>query len=138
MQRFCQVFGWLLLSALMLSGGGMSILIMTGSSFWYGHPLRQHFIPLGHAHAGLLAVVMLLFGLYLDRVNLSETLRKWAAILFVAGTLILPGGFVLGALRSDAVAPGKEFIMVPIGGVLVGISFITMFIGMIRARGPRP
>jgi hypothetical protein len=52
-------------------------------------------------------------------------------ILFIAGALIIPGGFLFASLHGDAEL-GKEFIMVPIGGVLVGISFITMFIGMMR------
>lgn len=133
MQRICQVLGWLLLSALMISGGGMSILMMTDSPFWTDNPLRRHFIPLGHAHAGLLAIVMLLFGLYLDKVRLSEGIKRWAAIIYIAGALLMPGGFLFAGLPEGATRPGKEIIMVPIGGVLVGISFITMFIGMFRA-----
>jgi len=132
MQRFCQILGWGLLSVLLVSGGGMSYLIMSQNPFWTESPIRQHLIPMGHAHAGALGIVTLLFGLYLERVNLSEQMRKWVAIIFVAGVLLLPGGFILGVLKSGATEPGKEFILVPIGGVLVGVSFITMFIGMLR------
>lgn len=132
MQRICQTLGWLLLCVLLISGGGMSFLIMSGSEFWTNSPLRQHFIPLGHAHAGLLAIIMLLFGLYLDKVNLPEQVRKWAAIIYIAGALTLPGGFVLSVLNEGATEPGKEFILVPIGGFLVVVSFVTMFIGMLR------
>lgn len=133
MQRLCQTLGWLLLTALLISGGGMSILIMTKSPFWFDNPLRQHFIPLGHAHAGLLAIVMLLFGLYLDKVRLSEGIKKWAAIMYVAGALLMPGGFLFAGLPEGATEPGKEIIMVPIGGALVAVSFVTMFIGMVKA-----
>lgn len=132
MQRILQVLGWLLLSALLVSGGGMSILIMTKSSFWVDNPLRQVYIPLGHAHAGLLAIVMLLMGLYLDKTRLSEGIRKWAAIMYIAGALLMPGGFLFAGLPEGATEPGKEIIMVPIGGALVGIAWITMFIGMFR------
>lgn len=132
MQRICQTFGWLLLSVLLISGGGMSYLIMTENPFWTESPLRQHFIPLGHAHAGLLAIIMLIMGIYLDKVNLSEQTKKWTAIIYIAGALTLPGGFVLGVLKDGATTPGKEFILVPIGGFLVVVSFITMFIGMLR------
>jgi len=139
MARVCQTFGWLFLCVLLVSGGGMSFLIMSDNPFWTESPLRQHFIPLGHAHAGLLAIIMLLMGVYLEKVNLSEQAKKWTAIIYIAGTLLLPGGFVLGVLRDGATSPGKEFIFVPIGGVLVVISFISMFIGMLRTfKKPNP
>lgn len=132
MQRLCQILGWLLLSFLLVSGGTMSYLIITQNEFWTSSPLRQHFIPLGHAHAGVLGIVMLLFGLYLDKVNLSVRTRNWAATLYIAGALLMPGGFLVSVIREGATEPGKEFLLTPIGGVLVAISFITMFIGMLR------
>jgi uncharacterized membrane protein YgdD (TMEM256/DUF423 family) len=134
MQRICQIVGWGLISLLLLSGGAQSYLIITHNPFWTEHPLRQHFIPLGHAHAGILGIIMLLYGLYLDKVNLSEQLKKWTAIIFIAGTLLMPGGFLLSVLSDTATEPGREILLVPIGGVLVGISFITMFIGMLRTK----
>jgi len=134
MQRLCQILGWGLISVLLVSGGTMSFFIATNSPFWYDNPLRQHFIPIGHAHAGALGIVMLLYGLYLDKVNLPEQLKKWAAIIFIAGALLMPGGFLLSVLQDGATAPGREFILTPIGGVLVGISFVTMFIGMLRTK----
>ncbi len=132
MQRFCQILGWGLLSVLLVSGGGMSFLILTNNPFWTESPIRQHLIPMGHAHAAGLGIVTLLFGLYLDKVNLPEQVRKWGAIIYVTGVLLLPGGFILGVIQAGATSPGKEFILVPIGGVLIGIGFITMFIGMLR------
>jgi hypothetical protein len=134
MQRICQILGWLLLSFLLISGGGMSYLILTHNSFWTASPLRQHFIPLGHAHAGVLGIVTLLYGLYLDKVNFSQQTRNWAAVVFIIGVLLMPGGFLISVLKEGATEPGKEFIMVPIGGFLVGVSFFTMAIGMFRAR----
>jgi uncharacterized membrane protein YgdD (TMEM256/DUF423 family) len=134
MQRICQIVGWGLISLLLISGGTMSYLIITNNPFWTDFPLRQKFIPLGHAHAGVLGIIMLLFGLYLDKVNLSEQLKKWTAIIYIAGALLMPGGFLLSVLSNNATEPGREFLLTPIGGVLVGISFITMFIGMIRTK----
>jgi hypothetical protein len=122
----------MLLSALLFSGGTMSILMYTGNDFWTSSPLRQHFIPLGHAHAGLLAIVSLLFGLYLDKISLPERAKNLAVVSFIAGTLLMPGGFLISVLRPGLTAPGNEFLMVPIGGVLVGVSFIAMFVGMAR------
>jgi hypothetical protein len=138
MQRLCQIVGWLLLSVLLVSGGTMSYLIMTQNPFWTESPIRQHMIPVGHAHAAGLGIVTLLFGLYLDKVNLSERVRKWVSIIFLSGVLTLPGGFILGVLREGSSGPGKEFLLVPIGGFLLGISFVTMVIGMIRTKSMKP
>jgi hypothetical protein len=139
MTKVLQTFGWLLLCVLLVSGGGMSILIMTDSPFWVESPIRQHLIPLGHAHAGLLAIIMLIMGMYLEKVNLSEQQKKFTAIIYIIGTLLLPGGFILGVIRDGATDPGKEFIMVPIGGALIVVSFVFMFIGMLRAfKKPNP
>ena len=137
MQRVCQIVGWLLLSVLLVSGGTMSYLIITHNTFWADSPLRQHLIPIGHAHAGVLGIVTLLFGLYLDKVNFSNQGRNWVAIIYLAGVFLLPGGFILSVLKDGATEPGKEFLLVPIGGLLLGISFITMFIGMLRKKSPQ-
>lgn len=134
MQRLCQILGWGLISILLISGGTMSIFIASDSPFWTDFPLRRHFIPIGHAHAGALGIIMLLYGLYLDKVNLPEQLKKWAAIIYIAGGLLMPGGFLLSVLSENATKPGREFLLTPIGGILVGISFITMFIGMLRTK----
>jgi hypothetical protein len=134
MQRLCQIVGWALLSVLLVSGGTMSYLIMTKNPFWTESPLRQHLIPIGHAHAAGLGIVTLLFGLYLDKVNLPEAVRKWVAVIFLAGVLTLPGGFILSVLKEGVSEPGKEFLLVPIGGLLLGISFVTMLIGMLRTK----
>ena len=136
MQRLCQIVGWLLLSVLLVSGGTMSYLIITQNPFWTESPLRQRLIPIGHAHAAGLGIVTLLFGLYLDKLGFSEQGRKWVAIIYLAGVLLLPGGFILSVLQSGATEPGKEFLLVPIGGALLGISFVAMFIGMMRKKKP--
>lgn len=134
MQRWCQIIGWTLLSFLLLSGGAMSYFIATQHPFWTEHPLRQHYIPIGHAHAGLLGIIMLLYGLYLDKVNLSQQARNWAAALYIIGTLLLPGGFLMGAIKPGLTTPSREFLLTPIGGLLIGVSFITMAVGMFRTR----
>lgn len=136
MQRLCQIVGWLLLSVLLVSGGTMSYLIITQNPFWTESPLRQRLIPIGHAHAAGLGIVTLLFGLYLDKLGFSEQGRKWVAIIYLAGVLLLPGGFILSVLQSGATEPGKEFLLVPIGGALLGISFVAMFIGMMKKKKP--
>ena len=134
MQRICQMFGWLLLSVLLVSGGTMSYLIITQNPFWTESPLRQRLIPIGHAHAAGLGIVTLLFGLYLDKTGFSDQARKWVAIIFIAGVLLLPGGFILSVLQNGLTEPGKEFLLVPIGGLLLGISFIAMFIGILKNK----
>jgi len=136
MQRLCQIVGWGLLSVLLLSGGTMSYFIISQNPFWTESPLRQRLIPIGHAHAAGLGIVTLLFGLYLDKLGYSEQGRKWVAIIYLAGVLLLPGGFILSVLQSGATQPGKEFLLVPIGGALLGISFIAMFIGMMKKKKP--
>ncbi|HTR98675.1 MAG TPA: hypothetical protein VML00_02930 [Bacteroidota bacterium] len=136
MQRLCQIVGWGLLSVLLLSGGTMSYFIISQNPFWTESPLRQRLIPIGHAHAAGLGIVTLLVGLYLDKLGYSEQGRKWVAIIYLAGVLLLPGGFILSVLQSGATQPGKEFLLVPIGGALLGISFIAMFIGMMKKKKP--
>ncbi len=137
MHRICQIFGWRLLSVLLVSGGTMSYLIITQNPFWTDSPLRQRLIPIGHAHAAGLGIVTLLVGLYLDKLGFSDQGKKWVAIIYLAGVLTLPGGFILSVLQNGATEPGKEFLLVPIGGVLLGISFIAMFIGMLRSKNPQ-
>src|SRR5438093_1162368 len=131
MQRLCAILGWVLLSALLISGGTMSVLIYTHAPFWTD-PLRRHFIPLGHAHAGVLGIIMLLYGIYLDKVALSNRARTIAALLYIAGALTLPGGFLAAAVMGSPSGPGVLFLSVPLGGILVVASFLMMAYGMLK------
>ena len=133
MQRICQVLGWLLLSVLLVTGGVMTFFILTENPFWTENPLRQRYIPIGHAHAGLLAMALLHMGLYLDRTAFRIKTRNLIAVLAILGTLTLPGGFLFSALPEGATKPTTALVMVPIGGLLVAASWMMVGIGIWKA-----
>ena len=126
--HICRVLGWFLLGALLMSGGAMSLFILTEHEAWSKSEVR-HYVPLGHAHAGVLAIVMLVVGLYLERTSLSRRAQTTAGILYISGALTIPGGFL-----GVALMPEQKLLLlaVPLGGVMVFIAFLMIAFGMIR------
>ena len=57
--------------------------------------LRAQFFRVGHAHAGVLSVLSLVYVLYLDRTEYSIAVQWLAGLLLVAALIILAVGLLL-------------------------------------------
>ncbi|MFO0547249.1 MAG: hypothetical protein U0271_02615 [Polyangiaceae bacterium] len=77
------------------------------------HTTRRLLLRLGHAHGGLVSMVHILYGLAAHRWPAIATpltsLCYWIALLLV------PGGFLLGAIGATASDPGIFVLLVPPG-----------------------
>src|SRR5258706_9237296 len=93
------VFGWWALLAFLSLG----ILLEAFHGFkigWYldvSNETRRLMWTLGHAHGTLLALINLAFAATLEMLqNLGAKLRSLVSGGFLAATLLIPGGFILG------------------------------------------
>jgi hypothetical protein len=94
---------------------------------------RERFFRAGHAHAGVLLVLSLVYFVYLDRTDYASGVRWLAGGLLLVGILSQSGGFFLHMWRGQ---PGRRSVGTQVtaaGAVLIAAALITLAVGLIRA-----
>ncbi|GAA4620038.1 hypothetical protein GCM10023196_002450 [Actinoallomurus vinaceus] len=121
-----------LLSIVTVEFGGHALLRFVTTDRDRLGELRERFFRAGHAHAGVLLVLTLVYFLYLPRADYSNGLEwAWGVILLV-GVLAQSGGFFvhLGVGRAGARSAGTTLTRV--GALLIAVALIALSAGLIR------
>lgn len=128
--RLFAIISWILLPAVMFGGYSLLGLLARGNA-WLT-PARHARFRAGHAHAGVLLAVSLIYYSYLERTNLSSGLRAAACVVLLVGILAQSGGFFL-----DLTAPeGQEQFtagnrMTILGAVLLAVAALFLVYALI-------
>jgi hypothetical protein len=86
----------------------------------------------GHAHAGVLLVLTLVYLLYLPRADFSDGLEWAAGGVLIAGVLAQSGGFFVHIAVGQVGAPSSGTKLTRAGAALVGAALITLAVGLIQ------
>ena len=119
------------LSLVTVEFGGRALLtFLTGRerlSDW-----QRGFFRAGHAHAGVLLVLALVYLLYLPRADFSNGLEWVAGGVLLAGVLAQSSGFFLhmGVGRPDRPSAGTRLTQT--GALLIAAALITLAVGLIQ------
>ena len=126
--------------------GGIAIILRIIGGFTLGFSLEPYFkggveegfyamtygrtlLRAGHTHGLPFAFYNLIIGLMIDRLALSDSLKKWCSILTVLA-LIMPVGLVLRGIT----APEMTFVpVVMLGSICFFSSVVIMIIGAIKS-----
>src|SRR6266581_6021170 len=96
--RLFSIISWILLPTVMF--GGYSLLgLMARGNTWLT-PFRGTYFRAGHAHAGVLLVLSLVYYTYLAQTTFSASLKVVACIVLLTGILAQSGGFFLHMLMG--------------------------------------
>ncbi|HPG26870.1 MAG TPA: hypothetical protein PLW10_14630, partial [Myxococcota bacterium] len=96
---------------------------------------RRLLWTLAHAHGALLGLLHVAFATSLPRLpSLGEAGRRFASRALGAGSLLLPGGFLLGGVVVYEGDPGLGVLLAPVGALLV---LAGAFVVARGARAPR-
>jgi hypothetical protein len=92
---------------------------------------REQFFRAGHAHAGLLLVLSIVYFLYLDRTGYSAGVQWLAGSLLLLGIMAQSGGFFnhLGLGQKNRSSLGT--IVTRTGALLLGAALIVLAIGLL-------
>ena len=93
---------------------------------------QKGFFRAGHAHAGVLLVLSLVYLLYLPRADFSDALEWAAGGVLLTGVLAQSGGFFLhlGVGEQGKPSPGTKLTRA--GAVLIAAALVTLAIGLIQ------
>ena len=92
---------------------------------------REQFFRAGHAHAGVLLVLSLVYFLYLDRTGYSTGVRWLAGLLLLVGIMAQSGGFFLHLGLGQKNRSSVGTIVTRTGALLLAAALIVLAIGLL-------
>jgi hypothetical protein len=94
---------------------------------------REQFFRAGHAHAGVLLVLSLVYFLHLDRTGYSDGVKWLAGSILLAGIMAQSGGFFihLGLGKPNRSSLGT--VVTRLGAVLIAAALIILAVGLLRS-----
>lgn len=125
------IYGWVALPTVMYGGYALLGLLTKRDGLT---PFRRTWFRAGHAHAGVLLLMFLLFIDFLARTDLSDVTKHTACAIFVLGILTQSGGFFLHMAKGQDDAPSIGTTITTIGAVLLTVAIAILVYGIATAR----
>jgi hypothetical protein len=94
---------------------------------------QRTYFRAGHAHAGVLLLMALLYHYYMEQTALSPAIQIGTAIILTVGILAQAGGFFLhlASGKSGGTALGTR--VTTLGAVLLAVAVLVLAFGLITA-----
>ncbi len=92
---------------------------------------RERFFRAGHAHAGVLLVLSLVYFLYLDRTGYSTGVQWIAGLLLLLGIMAQSGGFFLHLALGQKNRSSLGTVVTRTGALLLAAALIVLAIGLL-------
>lgn len=124
--------GILLLALVTVETGGMYMLKIVRGGVDVT-PFQEKFARAGHAHAGVLLLLALIFQILADSTTQTGALNWLSRSGVAASALLMPGGFFFSSMGAGRTKPNKLIVMVFAGAVLLAISLISLGLGLLTA-----
>ncbi|MFJ4683992.1 hypothetical protein ACIQNG_15630 [Streptomyces sp. NPDC091377] len=93
-------------------------------------PTRERFFRAGHAHAGVLLVLSLVYFLYLPRADFSSVVEWVFGILLLVGVLAQSGGFFLHLAVGTEGRSSPGLLLTRVGAVLIAAALVALGVGL--------
>ena len=120
------------LSLVTVESGGYALLgLLTTKNPNIG-PFGFRFFRAGHAHAGVLLVLTLVYFLYLPQAEYSDGMEWIIGAVLTAGVLGQSGGFFVHLARGAEGEGSAGTTLTRIGGLLLAAALVLLAIGLIR------
>jgi hypothetical protein len=94
---------------------------------------REQFFRAGHAHAGVLLVLSLVYHLHLDRTGYSDRVKWLAGGLLQAGILAQSGGFFIHLGLGQPNRSSLGTVVTRLGAVLIAAALVILAVGLLRS-----
>ena len=122
------------LSLVTVEYGGWALLSFISTRREQLSEFQTTFFRAGHAHAGVLLVLSLLYFLYLDsRTDFAESTQWIAGAILLAGVLAQSGGFFLHMAVGGANSASTGTQLTRTGALLIATALVILAIGIARA-----
>ena len=128
--RVFSIIAWIALPTVMFGGYALlGMLTRNGIS-----EFQQTYFRAGHAHAGVLLLMALLYHQYIEQTALSPGIKIAAASVVLVGILAQSGGFFLHMAVGRPGEPSIGTTVTVIGAVLLALAVLVLVYGLITSR----
>src|SRR5262249_24443941 len=128
--RLFSIIAWIAIPTVMYGGYSLLGLLNRGGLSEF----QQTFFRAGHAHAGVLLLMSLLYHHYMEQTSLSPAIKVGAAIVFLVVILAQSGGFFLHMLVGQPGAPSLGTKITSLGALLLAIAILVLVYGLITTK----
>ena len=128
--RLFSIIAWIAIPIVMF--GGYSLLRFLARSGL--SEFQQTFFRAGHAHAGVLLLMSLLYHHYLEQASLSPAIGVGAAVVVIVGILAQSGGFFLHRLIGRPGEPSLGTTVTGLGAGLLAVAVLVLVYGLITTK----
>jgi hypothetical protein len=97
--RGWMIYGWVALPTVMYGGYALLGLLTSKEALT---PFRRTWFRAGHAHAGVLLVMALVYFQYMQPTSVPAPVKHLGSGLFVVGVVAQSGGFFIHMLKGEA------------------------------------
>ena len=94
---------------------------------------RQQFFRAGHAHAGVLLVLSLVYFLHLDRTGYSDRVKWLAGSLLLVGIMAQSGGFFIHLGLGQPNRSSLGTVVTRLDAILMAVALIMLAVGLLRS-----
>jgi heme/copper-type cytochrome/quinol oxidase subunit 4 len=119
-----------LLSLVSVEYGGWALLGFLTGRGQLGE-FREQFFRAGHAHAGVLLVLSLVYFLYLDRTGYSTGVQWLAGLLLLVGIIAQSGGFFLHMGLGEKDRSSLGTVVTRTGALLIAAALVVLALGLL-------
>jgi hypothetical protein len=127
--RLWIILSWIALPTVMFGGYSLLRLLNRGSLT----PFQVNYFRAGHAHAGVLLLMSLLYYIFMDQTALPAAVKLGAAVALFLGILAQSGGFFLHMAVGKPGAASIGTTVTTIGAVVLAGAVLVLVYGLISA-----
>ena len=128
--RLFSIIAWIALPTVMYGGYALLGFLTRGELTEFQHT----FFRAGHAHAGVLLLLSLLYHHYMGQTELSSTIKVAAAVVVLVGILAQAGGFFLHIAIGRPGEPSLGTTLTRLGAILLAGAILVLVYGLSTTR----
>lgn len=125
------IFAWIALPTVMYGGYSLLSLINRGNVLT---PFQVTWFRAGHAHAGVLLLMSLLYYTFMNKTALTAAIKHAACAVLVVGILAQSGGFFIHMMVGEPDHASIGNAVTVIGALLLACAIAVLVYGLIKAR----
>jgi hypothetical protein len=129
--RLWIVLSWIALPTVIYGGYSLLRLINQGERLT---PFQTTWFRAGHAHAGVLLLMSLLYYLFLDQTTLTSTTKRAGCLAMFVGILAQSGGFFVHMIVGQPNEPSIGTFITTAGAAMLPTAVGILVYGLVTIR----
>jgi hypothetical protein len=125
--RLFSIVAWIAIPTVMYGGYALLGLLSRGGLSEF----QRTYFHAGHAHAGVLLLMSLLYHSYMEQTKLSPAIKVGSAAVVLVGILAQSGGFFLHMAIGQPDTPSVGTTITSLGAALLAAAVLILVYGLV-------